>query len=134
METGYLSGFVSYQGLDSQLAEFSSRPKNTDLVLDLYLPTVASLDDTELVGTESDGRTHHVTGVIEVQADDEDDGSRESEHDDTYAAPLQQPTYIGETDETQLRVVVPTDYVVYGYKDLSVMISTADEAQSLPDS
>ncbi|MGB4475812.1 MAG: SpoIVB peptidase S55 domain-containing protein [Bacillota bacterium] len=131
---GYLSGFVSYQGLDSQLAEFSSRPKNTDLVLDLYLPTVASLDDTELVGTESDGRTHHVTGVIEVQADDEDDGSRESEHDDTYAAPLQQPTYIGETEVTQLRVVVPTDYVVYGYKDLSVMISTADEAQSLPDS
>lgn len=52
----------------------------------------------------------------------------------TRMLPVAAANDIGETDETQLRVVVPTDYVVYGYKDLSVMISTADEAQSLPDS
>lgn len=130
----YLSGFApSYPDLDSQLAELSSRPKSTDLVLDFYLPADAVVDGDGATEAPPDAKGYHDLKTVVVQADDEDSELRDSELSDRHTAPLSQVTYEDGVADTSVRVVVPTEYVVYGYQDLGITVETSRETQEPSD-
>lgn len=119
----YVSEFASYPDLGSQLAEFSSRPKSTDLILDLYLPEQSDADSSNGPSEEEPGVREHTSpdAAVMVQADD-DNGLRNEEAGDRAPAPAQQPRYRESAADSTIRIVIPTPYVVYGYQDLGITI------------
>lgn len=107
--------------LDSQLEEFAARPKGTDLVIDLYLPAPPEPeDDAEDL---PDRERPNLLEPPAVPAEFGDELPREDEQDERQAFPTARTPYASDEAARPVRVVVPLDWVVYGYEELGVEVA-----------
>ena len=111
--------------LDSQLEEFAARPRGTDLIIDLYLPSPPEPEDG--VGDAPDRERPNLLELPPVPAEFEDELPREDEHDERQVFPAARTPYAADGSAGPVRVVVPLDWVVYGYEELGVEVLGLEE-------
>lgn len=125
---GYYAGISTYSDLRTQLQEFSSRPKSTDLVVDLYVSAVAETavsDDASSEDAATDA-SRETAEAVRLQSGSGDAAPREDEMSDIPLAPQPGLSQSGTGAGQLVRVVEALDYVTYGYQDIALTILAAD--------